>query len=98
MYRSRYWNEPYFAALGVIRDAAEKHGLTLPEIALRWVSHHSLLSRAHGDAVLIGASSLRHIEQVRCVACGLSGVAEDVIKALDKAWAIAKPFATPYHH
>lgn len=37
----------------------------MPEVALRWVSHHSFLSREHGDAVLIGASSLKHLEQVQ---------------------------------
>ena len=42
----------------------QKHGLTLAEVALRWISHHSLLKREHGDAVIIGASSLKHIEQV----------------------------------
>ena len=32
---------------------------------MRWISHHSLMKREYGDAVLIGASSLNHIEQVR---------------------------------
>lgn len=37
----------------------------MAEIALRWISHHSLMKREYGDAVIIGASSLNHIEQVR---------------------------------
>ena len=41
----------------------EKHGLTLGEVALRWMSHHSLMSRVHADAVIIGASSTKHLEQ-----------------------------------
>ena len=36
----------------------------MAEIALRWISHHSLMKREYGDAVLIGASSVKHIEQV----------------------------------
>ena len=63
MCRERYWNAPYFNALAKIEAVAQKHGLTLAEIALRWVSHHSLLKREHGDAVLIGASSVKHIEE-----------------------------------
>ena len=63
MYRTRYWNEPHFRALSMIEAVAEKHGLTIAEIALRWVSHHSLMKREYGDAVLIGASSVAHIEQ-----------------------------------
>ena len=33
----------------------------LGQIALRWVSHHSLLKREHGDNILIGASSVAHL-------------------------------------
>ena len=62
---TRYWKEPYFKALASIQQVADKHKLTMAEVALRWVSHHSLLKREHGDAVIIGASSLKHIEQVR---------------------------------
>ena len=46
-----------------IEEVAKKHNLTLAEIALRWISHHSLLKREHGDAILIGASSVKHIEE-----------------------------------
>jgi hypothetical protein len=39
------------------------------EVALRWISHHSVLkdnaSGDGGDSVLIGASNLKHVEQVR---------------------------------
>ena len=65
-YRSRYWNEPYFRALAKIEEVAKKHNLTLAEVALRWISHHSLMKREYGDAVLIGASSVKHIEEVCC--------------------------------
>lgn len=60
----RYWNEPYFNAIASIQKVAEAHNLTMAEIALRWISHHSLMRREEGDAVIIGASSLDHIEQV----------------------------------
>ncbi|GLB35343.1 putative aldo keto reductase [Lyophyllum shimeji] len=96
-YRNRYWNEAYFKALAVIRTAAEAHNLTLPEVALRWISHHSLLSRDHGDAVLIGASSLKHIDQ-NLVDLEKGPLPDVVVKALDEAWQIAKPHAAPYYH
>ena len=62
-HRARYWNEQHFAALAKVESVAEKHGLTLAEVALRWLSHHSLLKRELGDAVIIGASSVKHVEQ-----------------------------------
>ena len=61
----RYWNEPHFKALEIIKQASDKAGLTMTEVALRWVTHHSLLKKEFGDSILIGASSLKHIEQVR---------------------------------
>ena len=64
MYRARYWNEAYFHVMSDIDEVAKKHNLTLPEVALRWMTHHSFLKREHGDAVIIGASSLAHIKQV----------------------------------
>ena len=61
-YRSRYWNETYFKALELVETAAKKHNLTLAEVPLRWISHHSQLKREHGDAVIVGVSSTKHIE------------------------------------
>ncbi|KII89017.1 hypothetical protein PLICRDRAFT_139183 [Plicaturopsis crispa FD-325 SS-3] len=96
-YRNRYWNEPYFKALASIRAVAEAHGLTMSEIALRWVSHHSLMKREAGDAILIGASSLKHIEQ-NLVDLEKGPLPEDVVKALDDAWLSVKPYAANYFH
>jgi len=97
LYRKRYWNEHNFQALRIIRDAAKKAELTMPEVALRWLSHHSLLKREAGDGVIIGASSIQHVAQ------NLSDfekgpLPDDVVKALDEAWIIVAPYATPYFH
>ena len=35
----------------------------MAEVALRWMSNHSKMSREYGDAVIIGASSKGHLEQ-----------------------------------
>ncbi|TFY52778.1 hypothetical protein EVG20_g10406 [Dentipellis fragilis] len=59
----RYWKEPFFKALAEIQAVADKHNLTVAEVALRWISHHSFLKRDFGDSVLIGASSVEHIKQ-----------------------------------
>jgi len=96
-YRKRYWNEHYFKALQIIKDAADKAGLTMSEVALRWVSHHSLMKREYGDSVLIGASSLNHIEQ-NMVDLEKGPLPDDVVKALDEAWLVVAPYASPYFH
>nr|GAT43947.1 predicted protein [Mycena chlorophos] len=94
-YRNRYWNEAYFNALSAIRPVVEKHNLTMAEVALRWLSHHSLMSREHGDSVLIGASSLAHIEQ-NLIDLEKGPLPEDVLGVLDEAWKNVSPFATKY--
>jgi len=94
-YRTRYWKEPYFEALRLIRATAEEHKLTMAEIALRWVSHHSLMKRDHGDAILIGASSKKHIEE-NLVDLEKGPLPDAVLEVLDAAWLVVKPFASPY--
>lgn len=97
MYRKRYWNQTYFDALEVVRPAAEAHGLTLSEVALRWMTHHSKLDKQHGDAILIGASSTKHIEQ-NLVDLEKSALPDDVCQKLDEAWEKVKPLSLVYWH
>ncbi|KAJ3931113.1 MAG: Aldo/keto reductase [Lentinula lateritia] len=96
-YRNRYWKEPYFDAVASIQTVADHHNLTMAEIALRWVSHHSLMKREYGDAILIGASSLEHIRQ-NLIDLEKGPLPEEVVTALDKAWESVKPYASKYHH
>jgi len=95
-YRNRYWKEPYFEALASIRTVAEKFNLTLTEIALRWMSHHSFLKREYGDSILIGASSLNHIEQ-NLVDLEKGPLPEEIVQALDNAWFKVQSYASRYY-
>ncbi|KLO16933.1 Aldo/keto reductase [Schizopora paradoxa] len=94
-YRRRYWNEHYFKALEIIKAAADKAGLTMAEVALRWISHHSLMKREAGDSVLIGASSLNHIAQ-NMIDLEKGPLPDEVVKVLDDAWLVVAPYATKY--
>ena len=97
MYRMRYWNEPYFRALDILRPVAKKHGLTEAECALRWMMHHSQLKREHGDATIIGASSEKHLEEnLRDFEKG--PLPEEVVKALDDGWEGVKGISIRYWH
>ncbi|KAI0640999.1 Aldo/keto reductase [Trametes meyenii] len=96
-YRRRYWKEPYFRALSAIEEVTKKHGLTLAEVALRWISHHSLMKREHGDAVLIGASSVKHIEE-NLIDLEKGPLPEEVLQVLDEAWLSVSPYASEYFH
>ncbi|CAO1633929.1 unnamed protein product [Sympodiomycopsis kandeliae] len=96
MYRKRYYRDEYFKALKIISDVSKSSGLTMPEIALRWMQYHSQLDRKYNDAIIIGASSLKHIEQ-NLLDMEKGPLPQDVLKAVEQAWEIVAPNAPPYH-
>jgi aflatoxin B1 aldehyde reductase len=98
MYRNRYFKSSTFEALKLVENVAQRHNLTLLEIALRWCVHHSeLKTRAKGgnDGVIIGVSSFAQLE-------GNLGdlekgpLPEEVVETLDEAWMVAKASAPTY--
>ena len=99
MYRARYFKDPIFEAIDIIKPACEQNGITMAQAALRWLQHHSELKEQNGDAIIIGASSLNHIEQ-NLVDLEGAPLPQAVIDALDKAWkaVLDGGAAPPYHH
>jgi len=95
MYRDRYWKDQYFTALENLKPVAEKHNLTLVEIALRWIVHHSQLKKENGDKIIIGASSVAQIEQ-NLADFEKGPLPEEVLKAVDSAWETVKPVQPRY--
>ncbi len=97
MHRARHWNDAYFGALDIVKPVAEKHGMTMAEVALRWMTHHSLLGKEYSDAIPIGASSTKHIDQ-NMKDFEKGPLLEEVVKALDQAWDRVKPLTGRYWH
>ncbi|KAL1604964.1 hypothetical protein SLS60_004505 [Paraconiothyrium brasiliense] len=97
LHQGRYWNDSYFDAVDIIRKAGEEHKLTVAEISLRWLKHHSALSQSLGDAIIVGASSTKHLEQ-NLVDLEQGPLPDEVIKALESAWMKAKAVAPKYWH
>ncbi len=91
MYRDRYWNEDQFAAVDRLREIAEGAGLTLIELAYRWVLGSDL-----ADGMLLGASGL---DQLRSNLSALRGPAlsEDVRTACDDVWSDLQGAAPHYN-
>ncbi|EIN08286.1 Aldo/keto reductase [Punctularia strigosozonata HHB-11173 SS5] len=95
-YRNRYWNEYYFHVVDKVKTSAEKYDMTMAEIAFRWISHHSLMKRQHGDSVITAASSAAQIAQ------NLSNLEkgplpDEILKTLDQAWLEVKARASGYY-
>ena len=97
LHRNRYSNDAYFDALDLIRDAARKHGFTDGEVALRWLKHHSQLKQELGDAIIVGASSVKHLED-NLVDLEKGPLPEDVIPIVEHAWLMVRGTAPKYHH
>jgi len=90
-------SDEYFNALDLLRPAAEKHSMKEAECALRWMNHHSQLKREHGDAIIIGASSVKHMEE-NMVDLEKGPLPEDVVQALDNGWEGCKGISIRYWH
>lgn len=79
----------------MIHGVAEKHGLTVAQVALRWLEHHSLMRE--GDAIIVGASSVRHTESnLKDLEGG--ELPEEVVRVVDEAWLKVKAIAPKYWH
>ncbi|KAK1977474.1 aldo/keto reductase [Colletotrichum cereale] len=97
-YRKRYFRESTFKALQTVEAAAEKHGLSMIETALRWTLHHSALNVKDGnDGIIIGISSVQQLED-NLNQLEKGPLPNEVVQALDQAWAISKADTTNYWH
>ncbi|KAK9427686.1 hypothetical protein V1505DRAFT_20891 [Lipomyces doorenjongii] len=80
----------YWDATQIIQPLAEKSGLTLLEVASRWLVHHIQLKFARGkelagDGIIVDISSLKQLEDNINPIEG-DPLPSDVVDALDAAW------------
>ena len=62
-YQNRYWKKSFFEAVDLLKEACAKEEVSLVEAVIRWLLHHSMLNGDRGDAVILGASKLPHLQQ-----------------------------------
>ncbi|KJE95331.1 AKR7A2 protein [Capsaspora owczarzaki ATCC 30864] len=89
-YRERYWKRENFDALekvkAAIADSYPDGRMTLTAAALAWCLHHSVLSGDHGDAVILGASTVEQLRE-NLAGCATGPLDNAVVAAFDAAWA-----------
>ncbi|KAF8928884.1 hypothetical protein BGZ58_009312, partial [Dissophora ornata] len=93
LYRERYWNTLYFDAIKMIEKITKEHNITLIESALRWITHHSDLGP--NDAIIIGASSLKHLED-NLNDLEKGPLPKEVLDVYDEAWEHVKVACPSY--
>lgn len=89
-YLDRYWKAEYFDVLQELQRACDESGLKPVEVALGWLVHHSLLDADQDDGIILGASSIEHLQQ-NMAACSQPPLGPEILEILDRGWEIIKP-------
>ncbi|EKG10894.1 Aldo/keto reductase [Macrophomina phaseolina MS6] len=97
LHHSRYWNDPMWEALEGLRPVAKKFGISEADCALRWLSHHSALKKELGDAIIVGASGPKHLED-NLAALEQGPLPEEVLEALDAGWTKTRALPLKFWH
>ncbi|KAE8152725.1 NADP-dependent oxidoreductase domain-containing protein [Aspergillus avenaceus] len=95
-YQNAYFKPSVLAAAQDTAKAAEAAGISGHALALRWTIYHSALSHEHGDAVLVGASSLAQLES-NLDAVEAGPLSEDLVKLVINVGDLVADEAAPYH-
>lgn len=95
-YLPRFYTEANFTALERIRATCEQHGLGLVPATYAWMLCHSALDAAHGDGLLLGASSIEQLEENLSACVQAEPLAGAVREAFDGAWKVCQDRAFPF--
>jgi aflatoxin B1 aldehyde reductase len=96
MYRDRYWSDAYISTLQSLHAVCAQSDIDAISAALRWLVHHSKLDSDRDDAIIIGASSIAHLQH------NLSAVKQDplpqpVLDAINNASETVRPHWPSYY-
>ncbi|MDQ3751272.1 MAG: aldo/keto reductase [Actinomycetota bacterium] len=91
MYRDRYWNEEQFKAVDRFHQIAVDEGLSLIELSYGWLLAHPLT-----DHVLLGASSMEHLES-NLAACDGTSPRAHTLERCDEVWQVLRGVAPAYN-
>ncbi|KAG2458902.1 ARK72 reductase, partial [Polypterus senegalus] len=91
VYHSRYWKPHHFQAVDLVKNALKAaYGpdqTSMTCASLRWMYHHSQLRSEHGDAVILGMSTMEQLQE-NLKATEEGPLEAGVVEAFDKAWAL----------
>jgi aflatoxin B1 aldehyde reductase len=96
-YIPRFYTHANFQALELIRKQCEKDGISMIEATYLWILKHSSLT-SH-DGLLVGASSLRQLDQnlaAYLTAVDKDNLSNELLAVFEECWSLTKPGAFPY--
>lgn len=94
-YRDRFWKPEYFKALDVIMAACESHDISMTSASMRWIMHHSDLRGGLNDGVILGASSVDHLQE-NLDATNEGPLPKEIVSAFNQAWETCRPACPAY--
>ncbi|KAI1463213.1 Aldo/keto reductase [Daldinia caldariorum] len=96
IYSAMYGKPAVAEAVDVVRDAAEKHGISGHAAALRWTAFHSILDGKYGDGIIFGVSNLNQLKQT-LDAIDAGPLPAELAKAIDSVWTVVDGQGPPYY-
>ncbi|KAI4866126.1 aldo/keto reductase [Hypoxylon rubiginosum] len=97
LYSSFYQKPSIVAAADNAASVASKYGISGHAAALRWTAYHGVLEKAHGDSIVLGASSSEQLDS-NIDAIEQGPLPEDVVAAFDAVYGqIDKESEVAYH-
>lgn len=85
MYKNMYAKPAYLEALSEWEAIAKDTGCSKADLAYRWVTYNSPLKPEQGDGVIVGASSLKQLEQT-LEGLKAGPLPEEAVKKIDHIW------------
>lgn len=96
IYRHRYWHKAIFDAIDQLKATCEKHEIDLVSASIRWMRHHSQLTEAMGDAVIICGSTMAQVKANTDACRDETPLPQELVEGFDAAWKMSKPHCVPY--
>lgn len=93
-YVQRFWKKSYFDAVKLIKEACDAESIPVSEASIAWLRHHSKL--AAGDAIIIGQSSMAHLESNLRGYDRMEPLPTSVAKAFEEGWKLCKSDCPAY--
>lgn len=94
-YKEAYLKPALLSSAARVSSAAQAAHLDGHAVALRWTIYHSILDGAHGDAVVLGASSLDQLER-NLGAIEDGPLEEEMVELVQGVWESVRESAAEY--
>lgn len=94
-YQDRYWKADYFDVLKQLATKSAEFGIKPVEVAMSWLVQHSMLDAARGDAIILGASRFKQLEE-NLQSMNVKPLDQSILDILDEGWEMIKPNCFKY--